>query len=58
MNKKQTNKKGVKSNTVNSGLWEAISEQKQIDIKGGVSLEISKGIAQASAWPPKFPPFY
>ena len=57
MNKKQPNKKSLKSNTVNSGLWEAISDKKQTDIKGGVSLEISGGIAQASAWPPKFPPF-
>lgn len=58
MNKKQANKNSLKSNTVNSKLWETISDKKQLDLKGGMSLEISDRIATASAWPPKFPPFF
>lgn len=59
-NKKQSIKNNQKDVKTASKLWESVSEDNQIDIKGGASVSLLPGdtIAYASAWPPKFPPYF
>lgn len=58
-NKKQSVKNNQREEKSIAKLWQSVSEEKQVDIKGGekISTSLDTSIATASAWPPKWYPF-